>query len=236
MNTTSNNITISTNGLTKLYGRRVILNRLDMEIAEGESIAIIGPNGAGKTTLLRCLAAICRPSEGEVYWFGQPAGASVEGRRLLGMVAHDGLLYPHLTVGENLLFAARMCDVQKPDERVDELIRTAGLEQHVFYLARKLSRGMRQRLSIVRSLIHDPAILILDEPFASLDAAGIKWLGELLGDLRGRGRTICFTTHDRAIAHACADRILILDCGSLRELAEVVEKESRSNLTLVKAA
>src|SRR3989304_1653746 len=138
MNTTSNNITISTNGLTKLYGRRVILNRLDMEIAEGESIAIIGPNGAGKTTLLRCLAAICRPSEGEVYWFGQPAGARVGGRRLLGMGANDGLLYPHLTVGENLLFAAWRRNGQNRCRRCTSVAAHRTKTKQVFYLARKL--------------------------------------------------------------------------------------------------
>ena len=235
MNVSTNHGAISTKQLGKLFGRRTVFSRLDLEIAEGESIAIIGPNGAGKTTLLRCLAGILGPSHGAVYWFGQPVAATPALRRLVGMVAHDGFLYPHLTASENLLFAARMYDVVQPDQRTDVLIQTAGLTQYASYPAKKLSRGMRQRLSIVRALVHDPPILILDEPFASLDTAGAEWLKNLLHALRQRNRTICFTTHDWAIAQACADRILMLCSGNLRDL-ESPEEQYSSCLPFTKAA
>ena len=170
----------SVNRLTHRYGLRVVLNNLHLEIAAGESVAIVGANGSGKTTLLRCMAGLTRIQGGEVRWFGRPAADPPASRRLVGMVAHDGFLYPHLTARENLVFAARMHAVPDPCRQADTLIQAAGLEPYAFRQARKLSRGIRQRLSILRALVHDPKILILDEPFAALDAAGMKWLGSII--------------------------------------------------------
>jgi heme exporter protein A len=217
-------IAISAKGLTQKFGSRVVLNNLRLEIAEGESVAIVGANGSGKTTLLRCLAALMRLSSGEVRWFGHPAADKPALRQLVGMVAHDGFLYPHLTARENLVFAARMYAVSDPGQRADALIEAAGLELYAFRQARKLSRGVRQRLSILRAIIHDPKILILDEPFAALDAAGTVWLSSLLQDLRRRRCAICFTTHDLPLAHAHADRVLELRSGILKVVENPVER------------
>src|SRR5262245_9740763 len=112
--------------LSKRFGQRLVLDRLDLTIAAGEVVALMGANGAGKTTLLRCLASSLRPSSGEVFWFGHRAGCSPGSRRNVGMVGHDTYLYPNLTVRENLLFAARMCDVSNPAKRVSELIGSIG--------------------------------------------------------------------------------------------------------------
>jgi ABC-type multidrug transport system ATPase subunit len=219
MNNSSVCSAISASRLTRKFGSRVVLNNLYLDIAEGESVAIVGTNGSGKTTLLRCLAALMRLSGGEVRWFGHPAADKPASSKLVGMVAHDGFLYPHLTGRENLVFAARMYAVPNPGQRVDALIQAAGLEPYAFRHTRKLSRGVRQRLSILRAMVHDPKILILDEPFAALDAAGAVWLSSLLQDLRGRGCAICFTTHDLRLAHAHADRVLEIRFGVL----EIVE-------------
>ncbi len=206
-------IAIEATRLTKVLGGRRALDEVDLQITEGQTVALMGANGAGKTTLLRCLAALSRPTAGEVRWFGQPAGAAA--RRLIGLAAHESFLYPCLTVRENLLFAARMYDVPDPAGRVEQLIRRVGLGPHAERWSSALSRGMRQRVAVVRALVHDPPILLLDEPFAGLDEAASVWLAGLLADLRARRRTVCFTTHDPRIARELAHRIVHLRSGRL---------------------
>jgi ABC-type multidrug transport system ATPase subunit len=218
MNISPNRIAICVNRLTHCYGSRIVLNNLHLEIAAGESVAIVGANGSGKTTLLRCMAGLTQIQGGEAHWFGRPAADPPASRSLVGMAAHDGFLYPHLTARENLVFAARMHAVADPGRQADTLIQAAGLEPYAFRQARKLSRGIRQRLSILRAMVHDPKILILDEPFAALDAAGIKWLGSTLQELRKCECTLCFTTHDLLLAQTYADRVLKLRSGVLEDI------------------
>jgi heme exporter protein A len=201
--------------LSKVLGGRRVLRELDLQIAEGQTVALTGANGAGKTTLLRCLASVSRPTAGEVRWFGNSATVGAAARRLIGLAAHESFLYPHLTVRENLLFVARMYDVPEPAARTEELIRRVGLGPHADRWSSALSRGMRQRLAVVRALVHDPPIVLLDEPFAGLDEAATVWLTELLSDLRARRRTVCFSTHDPRTARTLAHRVLQLRSGRI---------------------
>ncbi len=205
--------------LSHVFGRRIVLDKVDLEVAAGETVVLRGANGAGKTTLLRCLATIIRPTSGEVRWFGQPALGNPRARRLLGMVAHESRLYPHLTLRENLLFAARMCDVSAPRQRAEQLLEEAGLRRYAEHTPPLLSQGMRQRLAVARALVHDPPILLLDEPFAGLDAEGTAWLFRLFVDLRARGRTLAFVLHDEEKAFRLADRVLELRQGRLHPAA-----------------
>jgi heme ABC exporter ATP-binding subunit CcmA len=230
MHISTSSIAIGVNRLTHKFGSRIVFNNLHLEIAAGESVAIVGANGSGKTTMLRCLAGLVHISNGEVRWFGRPAADTPASRQFVGMVAHDGFLYPHLTARENLVFAARMYAVPNPGQRAEDLIQSAGLMPYAFRQTRKLSRGMRQRLSILRALVHDPKILILDEPFAALDTAGTVWLGSLLENLRNGGCTLCFTTHDLTLAHAHSDRVLELQCGVLQVMENVIECGVKSSL------
>jgi heme exporter protein A len=210
-------IAIRTRGLCRAFGSRIVLRQIDLEIPPGQFVALTGANGAGKTTLLRCLAALSRPTAGEVSWFGQPAAANTPACRLLGVVMHESQIYPHLTVQENLLFSARMYDIAEPLRQIERWMKNVGLEQHRRCLALGLSRGMRQRLALARALIHDPRILLWDEPFSGLDHESSKWLCDLLGKLHAEGKTLCFSTHDADIARNHADRILELHGGRLRE-------------------
>ncbi len=183
--------------LSKAFDGRTVLDAVDLEIAAGESVALIGANGAGKTTLLGCLASVLRPDGGEVRWFGHLVGRDVALHRRIGMVAHESGLYSHLTLRENLIFAARMGGIGGAPRLADRWLDMTGLTPHANVLPTRLSRGMRQRLAVARALIHDPPLLLLDEPFTALDAAGAEWLLTLLADLHD-ARTHDLFRHPRA--------------------------------------
>jgi len=208
---------LRTRSLTKHYGQQTILRQIDLDLEGGRTVALRGGNGVGKTTLLRCLASLARPTAGRVWWFGRPADSSPALRRCVGMVAHETRLYPHLTLRENLLFAARMYGVREAAPRADQLLADVGLAVHRDRLPGQVSRGMGQRLALARALVHQPAILLLDEPFSGLDAEGHDWLRNALSVLRTTGCAICFTTHDTAVAERLADETWELRGGRLYE-------------------
>jgi ABC-type multidrug transport system ATPase subunit len=195
-------------------GGHPVVVRADLVVQPGELVALAGANGAGKTTLLRCLAGRLQPTAGDVLWFGlAPSPAS---HSLLGYAAHEGHLYPEFTASENLLFAARMYSLPQPQQRVLEMLAKTGLTRHSGQAAGRLSQGQRQRLSLARALIHDPPLVLLDEPFAGLDAAGRAWLENWLRELRTGQRAIVFSSHDDQQCRAFADRKLELRSGQLQ--------------------
>ena len=211
---------IQTTGLTKSFQGRTVLKKVDLAVAAAECVAVTDANGSGKTTLLRCLCGAIRPDSGSVRWHGNAPHSSPHLRRLIGYVAHEQQVYPHLTVRENLVFAARMTDVQQPRRRSDELLEKTGLQRYSDRLPTSISRGMRQRLAIARAMIHDPRIVLLDEPFTGLDRQGCDWLAQWLGQLSQRGRTVCFATHNAELSRRLARRILCLQAGELQQLAQ----------------
>lgn len=233
---TAQTMAIQARGLSKEFGSRWVLRGIDLDARAGECIALTGANGSGKTTLLRCLASLTRATRGEVCWFGRPAAADPASRRLMGMVAHESWLYPHLSLRENLVFAARMCGVQRATARSDELLDIAGLASRARSLPRQVSRGMRQRVAVARAIVHEPRILLLDEPSAGLDAAGRGWLVTLMASQCSAGTAICFATHDEQIAKRLADRWYELRVGRLHERQTSQETESTDAQMRRKAA
>jgi heme ABC exporter ATP-binding subunit CcmA len=199
-------------------GNRVVLRGVNFVLAPGEIVALVGCNGAGKTTLLQCLAGALRPAGGEVLWQGKVHRKRPADRRLVGFVGHESNLYLALTPWENLLFACRMWGIHAPKERAAELLSVIGLEDRAGQTTAQLSRGMRQRLAIARTVIHDPAIILLDEPFTSLDAEGRKWLTAFLCDLRKRNRALLLATHEPVYGGGFMDRLVCLRAGSLQEI------------------
>ena len=212
--------------LCRWLSGRAVLRELDLVVAAGELVALTGANGAGKTTLLKCLAGLARPLSGEVRWFGEPARGNPAARSRIGMVSHETALYPHLSLRENLRFAARMGGVAEPCQRADRWLSRTGLVPHADRLPGCVSRGMRQRIAVARALIHDPAIVLFDEPFSGLDQEGSTWLVDLLVELRHQGRAICLVSHDPTRTGELADTVYELRGGKAYRIASTPQQTS----------
>lgn len=205
---------LTARGLERAFGPRRALRGVDLTVAAGETLVVAGPNGAGKTTLLRVLAGLMSATAGQVRALGrQVRPGDADSRRPIGLVSHQSLLYDDLTLLENLSFAARLYALPDPRKRALQALREAGLEDRAEASPRSLSRGMVQRASIARALLHDPAILLLDEPFTGLDAPSAERLRADLAARTGTGRAVVLVTHNLAEASALATRVAVLDAG-----------------------
>jgi heme exporter protein A len=202
--------------LMKRFGPKIVLRGLDFEVHPGEFVALLGPNGAGKTTFLRILASLSSSTLGDVCVAGYrlPARA-VAVRARLGVVTHLTLLYGDLTAEENLRFYGRMYDVPNLGSRMDEVLEMIGLAPRRRDLVRTFSRGMQQRLAIGRAILHDPEVMLFDEPHTGLDQEACDMLDRLLRDVAGRGRTVVMTSHDLARVEELATRFDVLSRGAI---------------------
>ncbi len=216
--------------LVKRFGLKVVLRGVDFAVKPGEFVALLGPNGAGKTTFLRILASLSRPSTGEVIVAGSKLPhEAAQVRARLGVVSHLPLLYPDLTAEENLMFYARMYGIIDPQLRITEVLKMIGLENRRRDLVRTFSRGMQQRLAIGRAVIHDPEVMLFDEPYTGLDQDASGMLDEVLRSVAAQGRTVVMTSHDLARAEDLATRFDILSRGVIA--ASATRKElKRTNL------
>lgn len=200
--------------LVKRFGLKTVLRGLDFRVEPGEFVALLGPNGAGKTTFLRILASLSRPSLGEVTIAGYRLPAqSAAVRRRLGVVSHLPLLYGDLTADENLRFYGRMYAVQDLDRRLAEVLDLVGLSSRRRDLVRTYSRGMQQRLAIGRAVLHDPDVMLFDEPHTGLDQDASNMLDGVLRQVAAAGRTVVMTSHDLARAADLASRFDVLSRG-----------------------
>lgn len=209
-------LTVAAEGLEKRFGAVAALRGVDLEVPRNHIVAVVGPNGAGKSTLLRILSGLLRPTSGRLSICGQPTGARGGARAHVGFVGHATLLYPELTAHENLLFAARLHGVARPRERATQLLEDVGLSESANRRIRHFSSGSSQRLSIARALVHDPRLVLLDEPFSGLDQASAEGLVRRLTSLRDSGRSLVLVTHDLQRAGNLADSVLILERGRVR--------------------
>lgn len=203
--------------LTRYFGSFPALDGVSFAVDSGGFLVILGPNGAGKTTLVKILARLSRPSSGRILlnreeWLEAPA----ERQSDLGVLSHATYLYDGLTAVENLRFFAVLYDLSDPDARAREALATVDLGDKADNITGTLSRGQAQRLSIARAVLHDPGLLLLDEPYAGLDPLAAGRLSDVLTRLCAEGRTIIMTTHDLARIPAAATDYLVLVSGRVR--------------------
>lgn len=217
--------------LVKRFGYKIILRGLDFHVEPGEFVALLGPNGAGKTTFLRILASLSRPTMGTVKVAGYSLpGESAQVRARLGVVSHMPLLYPDLTAEENLQFYARMYGIADQSARITEVLHMVGLEPRRRDLVRTFSRGMQQRLAIGRAVLHDPDVVLFDEPYTGLDQDASEMLDDVLRSVAAKGRTVVMTSHDLVRAEDLASRFDILTRGVI---AASAKREDFKNMNLL---
>ena len=228
---------ITVKKLVKRFGLKTVLRGVDFEVQPGEFVALLGPNGAGKTTFLRILASLSRPSVGEVKIAGYKLPhEAAQVRARLGVVSHLPLLYGDLTAEENLRFYARMYNIPNYELRVTEILGMVGLEARRRDLVRTFSRGMQQRLAIGRAVLHDPDVVLFDEPYTGLDQDASSMLDEVLKTVAAKGRTVVMTSHDLARAEDLATRFDILSRGIISASASRRELRKTNLLAFYRQA
>jgi heme exporter protein A len=228
---------ITVKKLVKRFGLKTVLRGLDFEVQPGEFVALLGPNGAGKTTFLRVLSSLSRPSLGSV----QVAGYSLPNeaaavRARLGVVSHLPLLYGDLSAEENLRFYGRMYNIADIEPRITEVLEMVGLENRRRDLVRTYSRGMQQRLAIGRAVLHDPDVVLFDEPYTGLDQDASSMLDDVLKTVAAKGRTVVMTSHDLARAEDLATRFDILSRGVITASSNRADLGSGNLLSFYKEA
>ena len=205
---------ITVEKLDKAFGARWALRGVTFQIKQGEIVALVGPNGAGKTTLLRIVSTLARPNAGRVHIGTIPTLEHPnDARSAIGFVGHQTFMYDDLTASENLHFFARLYDLPNIPQRVQQVAARVGITNRLNDVTRTLSRGLQQRLTIARMLLHDPAVLLLDEPYTGLDKIAADLLDEIMADARREGRCVLFSTHDLERGLAICDRAIMMKAG-----------------------
>jgi heme exporter protein A len=223
--------------LVKRFGLKTVLRGLDFHAQPGEFVVLLGPNGAGKTTFLRILASLSRPSLGQVSVAGYALPAQAASvRQRLGVVSHMPLLYGDLTAEENLQFYGRMYNISALNERISAVLELIGLTDRRRDMVRTFSRGMQQRLAIGRAVLHDPDVMLFDEPYTGLDQDASEMLDDVLKNVAAAGRTVVMTSHDLARAEELGTRFDILSRGVISATATRAELGSGNLLTFYKEA
>jgi heme exporter protein A len=207
--------TIATRALARRFGGRVAVSDVSLTLEEGDCLALFGPNGAGKTTLLRMLAGLLRPTSGSGTVAGVALPGGAELRAAIGYISHASMLYAALSARENVELAARLFGVRDPRAAAMRALERMALSDRAEMPVRQLSRGMQQRVSIARATVHDPRVVLLDEPFTGLDDSGSAALGAHLASLRAAGTTMVLVTHQIAEGLALATHAAIMRAGVL---------------------
>ena len=212
----SQTLAVEVQGLTKSFGNHLALRGLDLAVRKGEFLTIFGPNGAGKTTFIKILATIIKPTSGSVRVAGfYLKDAPVQIRCNIGVVSHQPFLYDNLTAFENLKFYGKMYDVLNLEERIHALATRFELTPRLHHQVHTFSRGMRQRLSIARAVIHNPPIILLDEPETGLDQHAAAMLQEMLDAMGAENATVIMTTHSLEYGLKTGNRVAILAGGRI---------------------
>jgi heme exporter protein A len=204
---------IETTDLARAFGSRRAVAGVTFSLIPGDCLAVFGPNGAGKTTLLRLLAGLLKPSSGSARLAGIPLPGGSLARSRVGLISHHTMLYAALSARENVSFAARLYGIHDPGARVDESLRRMSMLERADAPVRLLSRGMQQRVSIARAMVHSPQVILADEPYSGLDDSGARSLTALLGELRSSGTAVIIVTHNLAEGLSLATHAAVMQRG-----------------------
>lgn len=199
--------------LTRAFGSRKAVAGVTFSLAPGDCLAVFGPNGAGKTTLLRLLAGLLKPSSGSARLAGIPLPGGTLARSRVGLISHHTMLYDALSARENVSFAARLYGIRDPRTRVDDALGRMSMLERAEAPVRLLSRGMQQRVSIARAMVHSPQVVLADEPYSGLDESGARSLTALLKELRSAGTAIIIVTHNLAEGLSLASHAAVMQRG-----------------------
>ena len=211
-----NDMVINVKSVSKAFDTRNVLRDIAIDIGTGQAVLICGINGAGKTTLLRIIAGLLQPDIGSVKLCGYNIQKDPEkAKSQFGMISHQSMVYPELTVLENLSFFATLYGVKDGDAFITKLLQDVGLFSYRYDTASILSRGLLQRLAIARAMVHEPTLLLADEPFTGLDAKACHHLITVLTEFTNNGGTIVMTTHDIDLGLQCCNRVVVLDKSNL---------------------
>lgn len=207
---------IEIKGLIKQADNKLILRGVDLQIKKGETVAILGPNGAGKSTLLKVLATLIKPTSGQIKINGMELKKNqLEIKKIMGYLPHSSLLYDHYSPLENLIFFGNIYGVSNIEQKAIELVKEVGLSFFLNEPVKNFSRGMIQRIAIARAIIHDPELLLLDEPHTGLDQGAITILNNVILSMKKKGATTLMVTHDFKQAAEICDRIIIVKSGKI---------------------
>jgi heme exporter protein A len=199
--------------LARAFGARKAVAGVTFSLSPGECLAVFGPNGAGKTTLLRLLAGLLKPSSGSARLAGIPLPGGTLARSRVGLISHHTMLYEALSARENVSFAARLYGIRDPAARVDDSLRRMSMLERSDAPVRLLSRGMQQRVSIARAMVHSPQVVLADEPYSGLDESGARALTALLRELRSSGTAVIIVTHNLAEGLSLATHAAVMQRG-----------------------
>jgi heme exporter protein A len=221
---TQSDAVVATEMLSRSFGRRKAVDSVSLSVRSGETLALFGPNGAGKTTLLRMLAGLLKPTAGKATIGGVtlPGGAAV--RRRVGVISHHTLLYESLTARENLEFTARLYGVADFKAASERALDRMKVLDRADSMVRSLSRGLRQRVSVARATVHNPEVILADEPFTGLDLLGAAALADLIQDLKKAGAAVILVTHNTDEGLSLATQAVIMNRG------QVVSHEARASI------
>ncbi len=212
--------------LTKQADTKLILRSIDLSIKKGETVAILGPNGAGKSTLLKVIATLIKPTSGDIKINGFDLKKnSHDIKKTLGYLPHSSMLYDHYSPLENLVFFGNLYGVKNVEERAEKLVKQVGLSFFLKEPVKNFSRGMIQRIAIARAIVHDPELLLLDEPHTGLDQGAITILNEVILSLKNKGATTLMVTHDFKQAAEICDRIIIVKSGKIVDDFRLTDKQ-----------
>jgi heme exporter protein A len=219
---------VEVSGVSRTFGRRRAVDAVDLSLAAGECLALFGPNGAGKTTLLRVIAGLLKATTGTVRVGGRSLRNDPAARGQLGLISHQSMLYRALTARENVEFAARMYGVPDPRAAAIRALERIRIADRADAPVRALSRGLQQRVSIARAIVHEPTVVLLDEPYTGLDAAGGAALTDMLRLLRGHGASLILVTHNVEEGLAVATHAAVMLTGRIVRRDDVSALDHRA--------